>query len=547
MATAFVRQLGQEPGVQLNPLRDNSEVPSIDNADQVFGIMMRATRGRIDKPFKVNRGNVRTKLGKGDQVRVNALNEAYVHVVEALNNGAYEAVVQRLVAADAAVKWAVVTVDAGTGAISYSVSATDPVAPYLFAVKHLECHNDGITIEYRADEKKVGGVTQANDVITVRLRDADGNLLYAFTGSLSPTALDDYGKSMYLPDVATSATDAVSIRVGVTGVSATVAPTSSAYGYDTAGGEKWSKSAVLACFEEGALSYVAADYTKARQALQNTIHDYAYISSGGSQAQALLAQLSQLAFDTNRQLRYDISGSLTPEAAIAFAESLNFGSAQHAHLLHAFWSPLRSADPAGLNADGVFGVATLNIAYACLRNAGTNAYGFSPKNFPIAGRNWPVARQGLVQIYSPSRQELNALARAKINPVLFDTFTGGGRFVYTDSITSALVDSSLKKLIAVADMSTSVDDAVTRFGKDVLQQPIAVATRRMQDFLTEYFSAAEASGWLVPSAAPEMNGEAWKFDVRPDATRPYDRLVVQYWLRYDGTTRQIHVTQYLTR
>lgn len=252
MATAFVRQLGQEPGVQLNPLRDNSEVPSIDNADQVFGIMMRATRGRIDKPFKVNRGNVRTKLGKGDQVRVNALNEAYVHVVEALNNGAYEAVVQRLVAADAAVKWAVVTVDAGTGAISYSVSATDPVAPYLFAVKHLECHNDGITIEYRADEKKVGGVTKANDVITVRLRDADGNLLYAFTGSLSPTALDDYGKSMYLPDVATSATDAVSIRVGVTGVSATVAPTSSAYGYDTAGGEKWSKSAVLACFEEGA-------------------------------------------------------------------------------------------------------------------------------------------------------------------------------------------------------------------------------------------------------------------------------------------------------
>lgn len=144
MATAFVRQLGHEPGVQLNPLRDNSEVPSLDNADQVFGIMMRATRGRTDKPFKVNRGNVRTKLGKGDQVRVNALNEAYVHVVEALNNGAYEAVVQRLVASDAVVKWAVVNVDAVTGAISYSVSSTDPVAPYLFAVKHLDCHNDEI-------------------------------------------------------------------------------------------------------------------------------------------------------------------------------------------------------------------------------------------------------------------------------------------------------------------------------------------------------------------------------------------------------------------
>jgi hypothetical protein len=48
MSTAFVRQLGSESGVQLNPLRDNSEIPTTDNSDQVFGIMMRATRGRID-------------------------------------------------------------------------------------------------------------------------------------------------------------------------------------------------------------------------------------------------------------------------------------------------------------------------------------------------------------------------------------------------------------------------------------------------------------------------------------------------------------------
>ena len=90
MAVAFVRQLGYESGVQLNPLRDNSEIPSSDNSDQVFGIIMRSTRGRIDRPFKVDRGNVFKKLGTGEQMRVNTLNEAWVHVVEALNNGAYE-------------------------------------------------------------------------------------------------------------------------------------------------------------------------------------------------------------------------------------------------------------------------------------------------------------------------------------------------------------------------------------------------------------------------------------------------------------------------
>ena len=60
MTAAFVRQLGAESGVQLNPLKDNSEIPSTDNSDQCFGIVMRATRGRIDRPFTVDRGTVYT-------------------------------------------------------------------------------------------------------------------------------------------------------------------------------------------------------------------------------------------------------------------------------------------------------------------------------------------------------------------------------------------------------------------------------------------------------------------------------------------------------
>ena len=35
MTVSFVRQLGAESGVQLNPLRDNSEIPAGDNSDQV--------------------------------------------------------------------------------------------------------------------------------------------------------------------------------------------------------------------------------------------------------------------------------------------------------------------------------------------------------------------------------------------------------------------------------------------------------------------------------------------------------------------------------
>lgn len=612
MTTAFVRQLGSESGVQLNPLRDDSEIPSSGNSDQVFGILMRATRGRIDRAFKVSRGTVFSKLGKGEQIRVSALNEAWVHVVEALNKGAYEAVVQRLTTSAAAIKYAVLAVGSGAvltpsvlagavsgvaitnGGIGYSlghtiaingvgagatatiaavsatgvitavtftpgtgyttaptadvssaaffVSATLPTTAYLLAVKHLECFNDGIKLEIRADEVKSGGVAVANGKITLRIRDSADVPLQEFYGSLDATAKDDFGQSAYLPDLAN---DAFEISVGTVG--AKIDTASAAYGYDVNGREKWAKSSVLVCFDEGGTAYATADYMAARNKLQFSPFDYAYISSGGTQSPALLAQLAQLSFDTNRQLRFDVPGNLSPDAAIAFVEQLNMGASQTAHLLHAFWSPLKTNDPTGVNPKGYIGSATLNIAYSCLRNAQKNAKGFAPKNYVVAGREWPVDRNGITQTYFPISQELNALARAKINPVIYQDYTGGGRFVYYDSLTCALVESSLKKLISVADMSTSIDDAVTRFGKDVMQLPVAIAVKKTTDFLTALFENAETSGWLVPSSAPEMGGKSWKFFVRPSATKPYEAIEYGYWLRYDGTTRQIFVTQTLTR
>lgn len=551
MTTSFVRQLGAQSGVQLNPLRDNSEIPTGTNDDQIFAIAMRATRGRIDKPFKVDRGNVFKKLGKGEQTRTSALNEAWVHVAEALNNGAYEAVVQRLVTSGEGapeVSWAAAQTPNGYGIVDfYTAAEISDGASYLFAVKHLECFNDGIVLEYHADEKKVGGVAVDNDKITLRIRDKDGALLYEFHGSLNIDAKDDYGNSAYLPDVVLSQTDAVLVEVGVVDSFAVVNPDTPAYGYDAYGKEKWAKSEVLVCFDDGGTAYSTADYAAACQKLQVTPFNYAYISSGGTQSPGLLAQLAQLAFDTNRQLRFDVPGNLTPEAAIAFVEQLNMGASETAHLLQAFWSPLKSDDPTGINPKGYLGAATLNIAYACARNAQTNAKGFAPKNYVVAGREWPIRRTRMTQTYSPSNQELNALARAKINPVLFETYTGGGRYVYRDSLTCALVESSLKKLISVADMSTSIDEAVTRFSKDVLQLPMQIAVKRMKDFLSELFTGAVASGWLVPSNDPSMGGAAFKFVVQPNEVRPYDVMDVAYWLRYDGTVRQIFVTQSLTR
>ncbi len=617
MTTAFVRQLGAESGVQLNPLRDNSEIPTQDNYDQMLGIMMRSTRGRIDKPFKVDRGNVLNKLGKGERISVLALNEAWVHVVEAVNNGTYEAVVQRLITPAAIVSYAVASIGSGavlaptvaagavtaiavstpgtgytvgqeltivglgTGAaaavatvnatggiltvtvsaggtgytvaptatvkepISFYVSATIPTTPYLFAVKHLECFNDGIKLEFRAEEKRAGGVNVANDMITLVIRDVDNIALYEFTGSLNADALDDYGNSSYLANIVAARTDAVEVSVGLIG---SILTTSNAYGFSVLTGQtNSSKSATLICFSEGGYAYTTQDYMAARTKLQYTPFNYAYISSGGSQAPALLAQLAQLAFDTNRILKFDVPGGLTVDAAITFVEQLNMGASLTAQLMHQYWVRFKSDDPAGINGKGYYGAATLNSAYSNGRNAQTDAKGFAPKNYPVAGRQWPVRRTGLIHDQRLTDQNLNALARAKINPVMFETYTGGGRTVFRDCLTAAQVESSLIKLTSVADMSTSIDDAVTRFGKDILQLPIDLAVKRTNDFLKALFEGAQAAKWLVPSNDPSINGLAFKFEAKPSDIRPYDVMIISYWLRYDGAVRQIFVTQTISK
>ncbi|MGS0741337.1 hypothetical protein ACVBEF_05835 [Glaciimonas sp. GG7] len=540
MSTAFTRQLGSQSGVQLNPLRDLTDGFAPDNSDQVFCIAMRSTRGRIDKPFRVNRGNFQQKLGRGESLRSSALNEAHIHVFEALQKGAASAVVQRLTTETALLYSIIVREpEPATSDLEFSLAAevtTDKA--FLLAIKHLECYNDGVIVELHADAVIANGAPVENRWITLRLRDKERTLLYEFFGSLDPDALDDYQQSAYLPDVVERLTDNVEVMVGK---DAKIAPTSNAYGRDTNGRPQFAVSPLMAYFSEGSTAYGVPDFVRARDLLQKTEYDYAYIASGGSQAPAMLSALAQLAYDTNRQFVWDVAGTLTPEAAIAFIAQLNFDS----HYCQAFWTPLKSDDPLGLNGKVVLGTSTYNIARRCLRNAQTDSNGFAPKNYPIAGKNWPLDRTGIVQLYSPSDDELSDLADAKINPVIYVKYNGGGKYVFSDSLTCAKTTVSFKKLISVADMSSSIDDWVTRFGKEALQLPMDVSIKKTITFLKTLFTGAKAAGWIMPSA--EMDGEAFQYAVQANALRPADRMDVSYSVRYDGTNRQTFVSQTLSR
>ena len=533
MSRPFTRQLGSQPGVQLNPIKDRTQGGVLGVFDQTVALVGRFTRGRIDKPFRVNRNNFQALLGKPASINVSLLNEAYVQAYEALQRGARELVVHRLSVTAAALSWAVFT----SGATStFSVSPSAPGAG-TFGVKHLACHNDGIIVKVHADTKLVSGSPVANDMVTVKVCDAAGVELHSIKGSLTQGSTDEFGQSNYLPDVAATLTDLLEWTI-ISGAS--IGTTHDGYGKNASGADKWATSAALATFSEGGTGYTSTNYDTAINALRDSQEDFGYIISAGSRATLLLTKLADLAYDTNRQFIFDVPGDLTVDGAIAFVQGLGFGTAGRDHYPQAYWAPLRSLDP--INGNRVIcGVGGLQAGFRCARNAVTNAYGLAAKNQPIAGINGNIARANVTQLLSLTDQNLSDLADAKINPVIYQRFSAGGIYCASDSITCAATVLSYRKLVSVAEMSAHLDESVVRFGRECLQLPMAESIRRMEDYLEKLFGLALASGWLVDSGDEEV--PPYAYEVTRSIAQPADRMDVRYRLHYDGVARQIEVEQ----
>lgn len=538
---AFVRQLGSQPGVQLNPLRDATDGVSPDNSDQVIGVLARLTRGRIDKPFRVNRTNLLALTGPAEAIRVSALNEAKLQTYEALNNGAVEAVVMRLTPAAATKSFATLnfsgTPAGSANTVAFGTLTSAPTTGYSIYLMHHNCHNDGIKVALHADKTPLDGVAVAATDVVLRVLDINGNLLHEFAGSLNPLAKNDFGTSTYLPDVVDQLSGgALSVWVAD---GATVPTTSNAYGRSS-GKDNWAISDPLVCFNEGGTTYTDTDYDKCITALRDARDGYGYLITGGTQNLSLLAKLASLAIETNTPLKLDVDGKLTPSQAITFDASLNFDH----HLIHKNWAPLKAADPMN-GGVAVWGTGGLQAGFSCARNARINAKGFAPKNYPIAGRQWPLNRVGVTQLVALQEQEESDLARAQINPVIYSTFNGGGLYVWTDSLTAAKTTVSFRKLQSVAERSVTLDTWVTLAAKEWLQLPMADFIRRMTSFLDTLLQNAQASEWLVP--AKMLDGAAFKFTVMPSEVHPEDTVHIEYWPSFDGTVRKVIVQQTLVK
>lgn len=542
MSVTFTRNLGSRSGIQLNPLIDSTEGRfSAGDADRVIAIIGCFDRGRVDKPFRVNRATLKRMLGKPASIKLSALNEAYVQIYEALRAGAAEFIVMRLSAQDGPTNSDGIPLENG-GFKNHPIIVKGGPVPGpclrvaqgedaaigvddLFSITHHEAFNDGVIVDVSAKDKAAG-----KRVVTLTLKDKDGGLLYEISGSLNPADVDEFGQSIYIPSVAESITDNVSIEVYP---GAMIADTAAFFG------EKKSVSAHLQYVEEGGRVYSLGDLDRVCDALKYSPHDFGYLISGGTRSVALLSKLISLGKDINKQVLIDIPGDLPPAAATSFLGNLNVDT----HYAQVYWAPLYADDPLS-GGKAYIGLAGFNAGLRCARNARTNAHGIAPKNWVIAGAAHPVERTGIVQKYTPNETELDDMAKACINPVLYTRYSTGGQFVFVDSLTCAKTDGD-RKLIAVAEMSSSVDDWITSYGQQCLQLPLLEGVKRMSSYMQRLFEATEAAKWIKPSA--ELDGAAFVFSVQPNSARPADRIDANYGMKYDGTTRAIYAQQTLSR
>jgi hypothetical protein len=540
--SAFTRQLADQSGVQLNDVIDASNIGlAATNIDQIFGTTARLTRGRIDRAFHVDAGTLTMKCGPSASIQLSALNEAYTHIYQTLSNGANMGVISRLVPAAAVNGYMVLTMSAGSPPVgTWSTSTTAP-STYAIYLQHLDCHNDGVTVQINALQNLVSGVAQATNMVRLQILDNQtGKVLngYDFTGSLVSTSVDEFGMSNYLPNVIAAQTDGVVAWVSASFTS--VATNVAFYGNDTNGNPLW-LSASLTPFTEGGTVYANSDYDAALNRLRYSPRPFGYLMSGGTQNTALLSKLLTLGYNLNVQCSWDIAGSLTPSAAITFYNSV----APNSRYSQCYWAPIMSQDP--INGGSFYwGTSCDNIAMRCARNARTDSNGLAPKNYPVAGSAFPLSRVGMRQTYTPSDPELSSLADSRINPVIFVRYNNGGKFVFYDSLTGANSIGGTK-LINVTEMSSSVDDLVTKYAQECLQFPMAVAIKRISKFLKDLFAATDSAGWTTPSPQGLLLNGSNEWTVAPNAQRPFDRVDINYGVHYDGTARAIYVQQTVSR
>lgn len=521
--------VGDQSGVAVNIPIDTTDRMTQSEGDGVFAVVGQFSRGRIDKPFLVDKSQMYRKLGKPKSMRTSAANEAYVQTFEALRYGASGVVVARLASSSAKLKWLVVKHGADE---VLSVADDKPQASddsWIFAFQLLNAIDEGVYVSVAKGETEdeVSVVVRERAFNSKNADTDEGVILYEFSGSTNPDSVNEMGETNYLENVA-SMYYGDEIVFAFNSKNATIKSSDALNNKAQSGG-------FVYYTDSGSIT--AEDYRKYAEMLGKTTLQYRYIlASGGSVP--LTQALINIGIQYNRKVKVDVNGNLAPDAAVTWIGQFNY-KAQDGMYVDWLWSPISRDDPTGASGNMVFGTAGIHIGYACARNMSLNGYGLPKLNQPIAGQKYMLSGTRIRQIYEPTDTELAALAKAHINPVLYVEYHNGSGFVWDDSLSGAK-KTGISKLSAASEMSIWAQEQWGRFSRSLTQLPMSEAITKAQLFTEETCKAMLASGWLVESASL---GAPYAYRIYPNERYPDDRLEIELDFAFDGVVRRVTVSQ----
>lgn len=604
----FLRALGYQPGVQLNPLIDNTDGAPISTTDQIIGALARLPRGRIDRPFRVNRGNFSTITGqKPTPLRASALNEARTQIYEALQSGAYEFVVQRLTSSGTINRFAVLRLASGA---AMSATVSGGIVTAINITSGGTYYVTGQTLAFTGVGSGAKGTIIATNGVITGVTIINGGSGYtteptvAVAENASWSAEDTLPTTGYVlaiedkncwndgvllslnalsTDTATlmASTDVVlRITDPVTGeiVREFVGSLDGAALDDYAGSKylpdvaaMQDDSYVINVAPGAVVPTTASCYgndTNGRAKWGSSIGPVVLFTEGStSYTETDYSRCVNALVNGDLPFGYLISGgtqsvSLLTKLAEAAVEAdvqfiydiagtLGKDAAIAFHRALGFDSHLVQAYWAPIEAidplnggRAVWGSGGLQAGLRAKRNAQRNAKGFAPKQYPIAGKDHPLQRAGMRKVVTLTDGDESEIAKYHLNPVTNKNYGSGDVYVFADQLTTAKTDVSKRKLITVAERSVEIEWQVSAYCQQLIHLPLQEAVRKVNAFFDRLNADAMASDWMRP--AVQLQGRSMTWEVTADENRP-DRIAVRYWASFDGNVRQFFVTPYLSK
>lgn len=521
--------VGQQPGVQINLPVDRTDRLLQQTGDQTFATVLKASRGRIDMPMLVSSDKLKRYLGDAQSLRESELNSTYIQVVDAFTVGAPAAVVMRLVSSEAVNNYIVIRHGPNDN-ISIFEDAPEEIEEnddWFLSIKLADCINEGVYVQLQR------GKTDTEVTLKIRERKynskgteiATGNILYEITGSTDINAVDDFGQSYYLGDVAERFYgDWLKVEANQQAKEVLTSDTFSSQMI----GEG------VEPFYEGSNYITNEDFQAAAEQIKKTSLQYRYIMTDSSNL-ALIDALFRAAVYNNRKIFVDIPGNLSPDAAIRW-KSLFEWDEQQSMYIDWTWSPIKRQDPTYKN--GVVQLSSVGqkVGYSCVRNGNLNGFGLPPLQQPIAGSDYMLTGTNFTQIYQPDGVEIASLAEARINPCIYEEYHNASGYVWADSL-SGTQKTGISKLTSAAEITIWLMDYFGRYSKSHLQKPMEVRIKKQTEEMEKVLNWAESSGWLTISKS--LGGVAYTYSVYRNERYPDDRMDWVMNLGIEGVVRQV--------